>query len=64
MVAKYLLYCNIIRGSFFVYCACLGMLVKSGGTGFRAGIRVPTHEHGLIQVIFLKAAVNGLAGCY
>jgi hypothetical protein len=28
--------------------ACLGMLAKSSGTGFRAGMRVPTDEHGLL----------------
>jgi hypothetical protein len=39
---------GLCRGNFFMYRACLGMLAKSSGTGFRAGMRVPTHEHGLL----------------
>jgi hypothetical protein len=39
---------GLCRGNFFVYRACLGMLAKSSGTGFRAGMRVPTDEHGLL----------------
>jgi hypothetical protein len=36
------------RGNFFMYRACLGMIAKSSGMGFRAGMRVPTDEHGLL----------------
>jgi hypothetical protein len=32
-----------------MYRACLGMLAKSSGTGFCAGMRVPTDEHGLLK---------------
>jgi hypothetical protein len=39
---------GLCRGNFFMYRACLGMLVKSSGTGFQAGMRVPTDEHGLL----------------
>jgi hypothetical protein len=39
---------GLCRGSFFMYRAGLGMLAKSSGTGFRAGMRVPTDEHGLL----------------
>jgi hypothetical protein len=39
---------GLCRGNFFVYRACLGMFAKSNGTGFRAGISVPTDEHGLL----------------
>jgi hypothetical protein len=38
---------GLCRGNFFMYRGCLGMLAKSSGTGFRAGMRVPTDEHGL-----------------
>jgi hypothetical protein len=31
-----------------MYSACLGMLAKSSGLGVRAGMRVPTDEHGLL----------------
>jgi hypothetical protein len=43
---------GLCRGNFFMYRACLGMFAnlhfKSSGTGFRAGMRVPTDEHGLL----------------
>jgi hypothetical protein len=35
-------------GNFLMYRTCLGMLATSSGTGFRAGMRVPTDEHGLM----------------
>jgi hypothetical protein len=31
-----------------MYRACLELLAKFSGTGFRAGMRVPTDEHGLL----------------
>jgi hypothetical protein len=37
---------GLCRGNFFMYRACLG--AKSSGTGFRAGMSVPTDEHGLL----------------
>jgi hypothetical protein len=40
---------GLCGGNFFMYHACLGMLAKSGGTGFRAGMRVPTDEQGLLE---------------
>jgi hypothetical protein len=41
---------GLCRGIFSMYRACLqlGMLAKSSGTGFRAGMHVPTDEHGLL----------------
>jgi hypothetical protein len=39
---------GLCRGNFFMYRACLGMLAKSSGTGFPAGMHVPTDEHGLL----------------
>jgi hypothetical protein len=39
---------GLCRGIFFMYRACLCMLAKSSGTGFRADMRVPTDEHGLL----------------
>jgi hypothetical protein len=39
---------RLCRGNFCMYCACLEMLAKSSGTGFWAGMRVPTDEHGLL----------------
>jgi hypothetical protein len=39
---------GLCRGNFFMYHACLGMLAKSSGTGFQAGMGVPTDEHGLL----------------
>jgi hypothetical protein len=39
---------GLCRGNFLIYRACLGMFAKSSGTGFRAGISVPTDEHGLL----------------
>jgi hypothetical protein len=38
---------GLCRGNFFLYRACSGMFAKSSGTGFRAGMSVPTDEHGL-----------------
>jgi hypothetical protein len=38
---------SLCRGNFFMYRACLGMLTKSSGTGFRAGMCVPKDGHGL-----------------
>jgi hypothetical protein len=35
----------LCRGNFLMYRACLGMLAKSCGAGFRAGMRVPTDEY-------------------
>jgi hypothetical protein len=37
---------GLCRGNFFMYRACLGMIAKASGTGFWAGMRVPTDEHG------------------
>jgi hypothetical protein len=34
-----------------MYRARLGMFAKSSGTGFRAGMSVPTDEHGLLQFV-------------
>jgi hypothetical protein len=39
---------GLCRGNFFMYHACLGMFAMSSGTGFRAGMSVPTDEHGLL----------------
>jgi hypothetical protein len=39
---------GLCMGNFFMYRACLGMFEKFSGTGFRAGMRVPTDEHGLL----------------
>jgi hypothetical protein len=39
---------ELCKVNFFMYHACLGMHAKSSGTGFRAGVRVPTDEHGLL----------------
>jgi hypothetical protein len=39
---------GLCMGNFFMSRACLGMFAKSSGTGFRAGLRVPTNEHGLL----------------
>jgi hypothetical protein len=39
---------GLCRCNFFMYRACLGMSAKSSGTGFRAGMSVPTDEHGLL----------------
>jgi hypothetical protein len=39
---------RLCKGNFFMYRACLGMIAKASGTGFRAGMRVPTDEHGLL----------------
>jgi hypothetical protein len=39
---------GLCRGKCFMYRARLGMALKSSGTGFRAGMRVPTVEHGLL----------------
>jgi hypothetical protein len=38
----------LCRGNFLMHRACLGMFARSSGTGFRAGMRVPTDEHGLL----------------
>jgi hypothetical protein len=35
---------ELCRGTFFMCRACLGMFAKSSGTGFRAGMSVPTDE--------------------
>jgi hypothetical protein len=40
---------GLCRGSFFMFRACLGMLAKPSGTGFRAGMRVHTDELGLLK---------------
>jgi hypothetical protein len=32
-----------------MYRACLGMIARASGTGFRAGMSVPTDEHGLLK---------------
>jgi hypothetical protein len=42
---------GLCRGNFFMYSACLGMFAKSSGTGFRAGMRVPSDEHGLLKSV-------------
>jgi hypothetical protein len=43
------LICKAVRYMYCsVYRACLGMIAKASGTGFRAGVLVPTHEHGLL----------------
>jgi hypothetical protein len=39
---------RLCRGIFFMYRECLGTLARSSGTGFRAGMRVRTDEHGLL----------------
>jgi hypothetical protein len=39
---------GLCRGNSFMYRVCSGMFAKSSGTGFRAGMRVPTDEHGLL----------------
>jgi hypothetical protein len=39
---------GLCRGNFSMYCAWLGMFAYSSGTGFRAGMSVPTDEHGLL----------------
>jgi hypothetical protein len=39
---------GLCRGNSFMYRVCFGMFAKSSGTGFRAGMRVPTDEHGLL----------------
>jgi hypothetical protein len=41
---------GLCRGNFFMYRVCLGMLAKSSGTGFRAGMRVPTVNMGCCRV--------------
>jgi hypothetical protein len=35
---------GLCRGNFFAYRACVGMLARSSGASFRAGMRVPTDE--------------------
>jgi hypothetical protein len=40
---------GLCRGNFFMYRACLGMFAKFSGTGFWAGRRVPTDEHGHVH---------------
>jgi hypothetical protein len=39
---------GLCRGNFFMYRVCLGMIAKASWTGFQAGMRVPTDEHGLL----------------
>jgi hypothetical protein len=39
---------GLCRGNFFMYRVRLGMFAESSGTGFQAGMRVPTDEHGLL----------------
>jgi hypothetical protein len=39
---------GLCRGNFFMYRAGLGMFAKSSGTGFRAGMSVPTDEYWLL----------------
>jgi hypothetical protein len=39
---------GLCKGNLFLYCVCLGMFAKSNGTGFRAGMSVPTDAHGLL----------------
>jgi hypothetical protein len=43
---------GLCRGNFFMYRACLGMVAKSmaSGTGFRAGMRVPTTSMGCCRI--------------
>jgi hypothetical protein len=36
---------GLCRDNFLMYRACLGMLVKSSGSGFRGGMRVPTDKY-------------------
>jgi hypothetical protein len=36
---------GLIRGNFLLYGASVGMLAKSSGSSFRAGLSVPTDEH-------------------
>jgi hypothetical protein len=45
-------------GGNFMYRACLGMIAKSSGTGFRVGMRVPTDEHGLLTLQHLDQPNN------
>jgi hypothetical protein len=50
---------GLCRGNFFIYRVCLGMFANSSGTEFRAGMRVPTDEHGLLwSVGYLITVVN------
>jgi hypothetical protein len=39
---------ELCRVNFFMYRACLGMFAKCWGMKFRAGMSVPTDEHGLL----------------
>jgi hypothetical protein len=36
---------ELCRGNILMYCTCLGMLAKSSGMGFQAGMCVPTDEY-------------------
>jgi hypothetical protein len=36
---------GLIRGNFLLYRASVGMLARSSGSSFRAGLSVPTDEH-------------------
>jgi hypothetical protein len=40
---------GLCTGNFFMYRECLGLFAKPSGTVFRAGMSVPTGEHGLLQ---------------
>jgi 2-keto-4-pentenoate hydratase len=39
---------GLCKGNPVMYHACLGMLAKSRGTGFRAGMGGPPDNHGLL----------------
>jgi hypothetical protein len=71
---------GLCRGNFLLYRASVGMLARSSGASFPAGMSLPTNEcvelccvvfacdvllacACPVHVIFLRLAVDALAGC-
>jgi hypothetical protein len=59
---------GLIRGNFLLYRASVGMLARSSGSSFRAGLSVPTDEHVVQYALFslpflLVSPAHGLTCC-
>jgi hypothetical protein len=48
---------GLIRGNFLLYRASVGMLARSSGSSFRAGLSVPTDEH-VVCPVFVALLVG------
>jgi hypothetical protein len=52
---------DLCRGNFFAYRASVGMLARSSGTSFRAGMHVPTDE--CVEQCCVVCACDVLPAC-